>query len=133
MPTAVRRTPTSPPVPDGAGRWQRGGRNRRARRLRLPAGYVSGPEACAAAGLTYRQLHYWTEQGLLSDVDVYNPTPGSGRSTGYRATDLPNLHVRGMLSALGTPPGQADRLTHQQRLVLVGVTRKQYRYAKEAL
>lgn len=37
-----------------------------------------GPTACAAAGITYRQLDYWARTGLVEPS--VRPAHGSGRS-----------------------------------------------------
>jgi len=61
--------------------------------LRLPLGsnqprpnredrdWVTGPELCTEAGITYRQLDYWTRTNLLTPLDAVEP--GSGHLRRY--------------------------------------------------
>lgn len=58
----------------------------------LPAdiGY-RGPIACAAAGITYRQLDYWARTGLVEPS--VRPASGSGTSRLYSFTDILVLRI----------------------------------------
>lgn len=58
----------------------------------LPAhiGY-RGPVACAAAGITYRQLDYWARTGLV--VPTVRPASGSGSQRLYGFRDILVLRV----------------------------------------
>lgn len=50
----------------------------------IPTGHVSGPELATAAGITYRQLDYWTRTGLIRSRE---PSPGSGYVRAYPLTE----------------------------------------------
>lgn len=41
---------------------------------------MNAPAVCAAAGITYRQLDYWTKRGLIPLPDQH---PGSGSARSY--------------------------------------------------
>ena len=58
----------------------------------LPAdvGY-RGPVACAAAGITYRQLDYWARTGLVEPT--VRPAHGSGSQRLYGFRDILNLRI----------------------------------------
>ncbi|HTY71146.1 MAG TPA: MerR family transcriptional regulator [Actinomycetes bacterium] len=58
----------------------------------LPAdvGY-RGPTACAAAGITYRQLDYWARTGLVEPS--IRPAHGSGTQRLYSFTDILVLKI----------------------------------------
>jgi hypothetical protein len=45
-----------------------------------------GPTACAAAGITYRQLDYWARTGLVRTVG--RPATGSGTQRLYGFRDV---------------------------------------------
>ena len=45
---------------------------------------LTSREVCQRAGVTYRQLDYWTVLGVFSAA----PTPGSGRRRFYSLDDL---------------------------------------------
>jgi DNA-binding transcriptional MerR regulator len=51
----------------------------------IPEGYISGPDLAKAAGITYRQLDYWSRTGILQAVEV---NPGSGYLRAYPANVL---------------------------------------------
>jgi DNA-binding transcriptional MerR regulator len=51
-----------------------------------PPGYVTSMELIQRAGITYRQLDYWTRTGLLTPVRT--GTPGSGYSRFYPLEQL---------------------------------------------
>jgi len=57
---------------------------------REPVGY-RGPMACAAAGITYRQLDYWARTGLVSPS--IQPAEGSGTKRLYSFRDIVVLKV----------------------------------------
>lgn len=46
----------------------------------IPDGHISGPDLAQAAGISYRQLDYWTRTGVLSCVEA---SPGSGFVRAY--------------------------------------------------
>ncbi len=71
-----------------------------------------GPTACAAAGITYRQLDYWARTGLV-DPSIRNAT-GSGTQRLYSFRDILVLKV-------------------VKRLLDTGVSLQQIRTAIEAL
>ena len=67
------------------------------------AGY-RGPTACAAAGITYRQLDYWARTGLVEPSVHAAPGLGSGRL--YNSRDVLVLKVIKRLLDTGIPLGQ---------------------------
>ena len=58
--------------------------------LRTDVGY-RGPTACAAAGITYRQLDYWARTGLVEPS--VRPAKGSGSQRLYGFRDILVLRV----------------------------------------
>jgi len=58
--------------------------------LPLDYGY-RGPTACAAAGITYRQLDYWARTGLVEPG--IRPAAGSGTQRLYSFTDILVLKI----------------------------------------
>ncbi|RKS77890.1 MerR-like DNA binding protein [Motilibacter peucedani] len=50
-----------------------------------------GPTACAAAGITYRQLDYWARTGLVEPT--VRPASGSGTQRLYSFTDILLLKI----------------------------------------
>jgi len=65
----------------------------------VPAEYgYRGPVACAAAGITYRQLDYWARTGLVAPT--IRSAEGSGSQRLYSFRDLLLLRVvKGLLDA----------------------------------
>ncbi|WP_445399576.1 MerR family transcriptional regulator [Streptomyces sp. LE64] len=61
-----------------------------ARRAAEPLGY-RGPTACAAAGITYRQLDYWARTGLVEPS--VRPAQGSGTQRLYSFRDVVVLKI----------------------------------------
>ncbi|NGN62921.1 MerR family transcriptional regulator [Streptomyces sp. A7024] len=61
-----------------------------ARAPRETVGY-RGPTACAAAGITYRQLDYWARTGLVEPS--VRPAYGSGTQRLYGARDIVVLKI----------------------------------------
>lgn len=61
--------------------------------LRSPATHLGyrGPVACAAAGITYRQLDYWARTGLVEPS--IRPAAGSGTQRLYSFRDILILRV----------------------------------------
>jgi DNA-binding transcriptional MerR regulator len=55
------------------------------------AGGYRGPVACAAAGITYRQLDYWARTGLVEPT--VRPASGSGSQRLYGFRDILVLKV----------------------------------------
>ena len=63
-----------------------------------------GPTACAAAGITYRQLDYWARTGLVEPG--IRPAAGSGTQRLYSFRDV--LVLRSS-SACSTPASRSSR------------------------
>ncbi|HET6875481.1 MAG TPA: MerR family transcriptional regulator [Acidimicrobiales bacterium] len=59
---------------------------------------VTSPELCQLAGISYRQLDYWTRQGVLS---ASRPARGSGSFRGWTVDEAALARVCGQLSRLG--------------------------------
>ena len=57
-----------------------------------------GPQVCALAGITYRQLDYWCRVGLLRPE---RPARGSGSQRGFSTRETQVAWVLGQLSRLG--------------------------------
>jgi DNA-binding transcriptional MerR regulator len=51
----------------------------------MPDGCVNGPDAAREAGITYRQLDYWTRRGYL---EAERPGQGSGRDRLYNRSEI---------------------------------------------
>lgn len=65
-----------------------------------------GPEAAKAAGITYRQLDYWTRKGYLRPRDV--ACPGSGHQREYLPAEIQVAALMGQLCAQGMWPSVAE-------------------------
>ncbi|MDO0928716.1 MerR family transcriptional regulator [Streptomyces sp. TG1A-8] len=78
---AVDRVPQRPTAPDGGGA---------ASMASEEIGY-RGPTACAAAGITYRQLDYWARTGLVEPS--VRPAYGSGTQRLYSFRDVVVLKI----------------------------------------
>ena len=80
-----RRSGDRRPVsgPGGAGPYRGARRDRRHGRREAPAEQIGyrGPTACAATGITYRQLDYWARTGLVEPS--VRPAYGSGTQRLY--------------------------------------------------
>lgn len=63
-----------------------------------PDGYITGPDLCHQARITYRQLDYWTRTGRLRAI---NPRPGSGFPHLYPDDEIPVAAHMGALTAAG--------------------------------
>ena len=74
----------------GAGAALRRGWRATGRRQADEGGY-RGPVACAAAGITYRQLDYWARTGLVEPT--VRPASGSGSQRLYGFRDILVLKV----------------------------------------
>lgn len=53
--------------------------------LQIPDGHIGGPDLAHAAGITYRQLDYWTRTGVLTCV---GGDPGSGYLRAYPVAEV---------------------------------------------
>lgn len=62
----------------------------------------SGPDTCRDAGITYRQLDYWTRRGFIRPVGKSNP--GSGAQRRYTAAEVEIARVLGVLSRQSLHP-----------------------------
>ncbi len=71
-----------------------------------PRSWYTTPEACQLAGVSYRQLDYWSRRGLL--VPSITEADGSGSQRRYSSFDVAQARVLGRLSALGIKPGQIE-------------------------
>jgi hypothetical protein len=85
-------------------------------------------DLCRLADITYRQLDYWCVT-FPDDMPIVVPAKGSGTNRWYRAADIPKYHVLGRLSSTGLRVNRLLKLTHQQRLQLIGRMRKLWREA----
>lgn len=72
-----------------------------------PIGARSGPAAAAAAGVSYRQLTYWTDAGYLHTLGERRP--GSGTSRVYTPDEIRVARALGVISAA---LGRAGSLEH---------------------
>lgn len=48
--------------------------------------WVTAPELCTLAGLSFRQADYWTRTGLITPID--EATPGQGNYRRYSAAEV---------------------------------------------
>lgn len=64
----------------------------------VPDGHLSGPDLCHLAGITYRQLDFWTRSGYLHPV---TPSPGSGYIRAYPPTDITRARLVARLLTAG--------------------------------
>jgi hypothetical protein len=58
-----------------------------------------GPQLCALAGITYRQLDYWLRLGILPHP---NPCPGSGSQRRFTVRHVQLAWLLGQLAIAGT-------------------------------
>lgn len=79
---------------------------------------ISSKELIARAGITYRQLDYWTRRGAL--VPLSESSPGSGCP---RAWDPHEVRVARLLNVVG-PGGWADDVARVAGLVRAGARGK---------
>lgn len=88
----------------------------------LPDDHISGPDLCDRAGITYRQLDYWTRVGYLHPLD---PTPGSGRLRAFPIAELSLARLVRDLLAAGLMPkpafALAEQLLEHGHTVLAGI------------
>ncbi len=88
----IRSTAVEPTTPSGSRfnrrRWQQGGTA--AASSGDDIGY-RGPTACAAAGITHRQLDYWARTGLVEPS--VRPAYGSGTQRLYSFRDVVLLKI----------------------------------------
>lgn len=66
---------------------------------------VGTPLAASAAGITYRQLHHWIQQGYIEVVG--NPQPGSGARTFITSDEAYVVRVMARLVRVGIRPESA--------------------------
>jgi DNA-binding transcriptional MerR regulator len=81
-------------------------------RLAEDVGY-RGPVACAAAGITYRQLDYWARTGLVEPS--IRPATGSGTQRLYGFRDILVLKVVKRLLDTGVSLGQIRQAVQHLR------------------
>lgn len=79
----------------------------------LDDGYRSAYEACAAAGITYRQLDYWVNVGI---IDPSVPAYGSGTARRFSPDDVEALCIAGDLVRLGVNARALRRWDRDERL-----------------
>lgn len=77
---------------------------------RYAADTVGSTELMRAAGMTYRQLDYWTRRGVLF---ADHPTPGSGAQRVYPADEVPVACALVRLMAAGLPLDMAAELARR--------------------
>ena len=70
-------------------------------------GSYRGPQACSAAGITYRQLDYWARTGLVTPSVC--AASGSGTQRLYSFRDVLVLRVVKRLLDAGGVPAQRPR------------------------
>lgn len=63
--------------------------------------YFSTPQACRAAGVSYRQCGYWCRIGILTPS--VRAATGSGSRRGYSVDDVRTLAVLRAITASGIP------------------------------
>lgn len=73
----------------------------------------SGPQACAAAGITYRQLDYWARTGLIAPSLA--EAHGSGSKRWYSFADLVELRVVAQLLVAGVDLRKIRRALEELR------------------
>jgi DNA-binding transcriptional MerR regulator len=73
----------------------------------------SGPQACAAVGITYRQLDYWARTGLIAPSLA--EAHGSGSKRWYSFADLVELRVVAQLLAAGVDLRKIRRALEELR------------------
>lgn len=62
---------------------------------------IRSPALCAAAGVSYRQVDYWTRRGVFDALEGARHARGSGSLRGWPLEAVPLCRVLGRLSALG--------------------------------
>ena len=83
----------------------------------IPAGCISSTDLATRAGLSYRQLDYWTRVGYLTPI---NPDQGCGTVRYYPRSEVPAATLIGRLVSAGLTP-QVARL-HARELLDTGTT-----------
>lgn len=103
------------------GRWQRHGDPLAISPNRIRSQHkFTGPEVQRLAGVTYRQVDYWTRVGLLNDEGART---GSGSWRMLSESDVHVARLLGWLSLNGvTPNGRiaTDAAEHVRRLGMTG-------------
>jgi DNA-binding transcriptional MerR regulator len=77
-----------------------------------PSGTVAAMTICRRAGITYRQLDFWSRAGYLHELPR-PPHAGSGIPRYYPITELAVATLMGRLSRAGLAPAQAHELARQ--------------------
>lgn len=72
----------------------------------VPDGYYSAPEVCNAAGITYRQLDFWTRTGLIHADN--GDQPGAGYRRLYTAAEFDVACHLADLAKAGMRPTDAE-------------------------
>lgn len=80
----------------------------------MAARTFSSVQVCRAAGITYRQLDYWTRVGVLRPPMAAN---GSGTSRAYSELELNIAAVVRQLSALGAGTVVAGEVAETLRMM----------------
>lgn len=73
-----------------------------------PRGYVTSEQLRVRAGITYRQLDYWTRTGYLHAAN--GDTPGTGNARFYTVSEVAVATLMGRLTAAGITPRVAGEL-----------------------
>lgn len=74
----------------------------------VPVGaLLDSAEMCERANITYRQLDYWTQRGLLRVEG--DPQPGSGRNRWWPLSEVEIARRMGVLADAGITPKLAER------------------------
>jgi len=79
----------------------------------LPADYLTAYEAVDAAGISYRQLDYWANTGL---VEPSIPGHGSGTARRFSPEDVEALRVAGDLTRYGVTTRALRRWDRRTRV-----------------
>lgn len=83
-----------------------------------PAFGLTGAETARAAGITYRQLDYWTREGYITAKVA---DPGSGVFRRYLPEQVEQVRVLARLTRIGLPVGRVAALPPDDRARLVKV------------
>lgn len=75
--------------------------------IHVPPGHITSAEVLDRAGVTYRQLDYWTRAGMLHPTN--GDQPGTGNPRFYPTSEIPIACLMRDLLAAGLTPRAAHR------------------------
>lgn len=78
---------------------------------KAPDGHVTSVELQERAGITYRQLDYWTRTGYLRTST--KAEPGTGNARFYPASEVPVAALAHRLLGEGLSPAAASRIARE--------------------